>query len=207
VVLTVENGPLLLRAAHFDATVSLPDSAGLSALRGVLQGAGYGALASDLTAAAGKRYQYSTVGMLYDGARLQLQAEAAWRNGREASYVPDAAAWYAMAAYRFGAWLPYVSHARLRQTGTSLSVPPGFPTTGPLSGAVRDGVLTGPEQYSNLIGVRWNVAPSRALKLQLDRVRPTVKNGTLAGGPAAGLKSGVTVLSLALEAVFQDGAR
>jgi hypothetical protein len=48
------------------------------------------------------------------------------------------------------------------------------------------GLLAAAEQKNDLIGVRWDFAKSMALKVQIDRVKPKTKAGTLIFAPAAG---------------------
>jgi hypothetical protein len=107
-----------------------------------------------------------------------------------------------MAGYRIDRFLPYYAHADVRQTGRSVTLPPGFAATSPLAGVVDGGFLTSPEQHSDLVGVRWNFAKSRALTVQIDRLRPTAKNGELIFGPPGGLHGPVMVTAVALDFVF-----
>ena len=200
--LDLEWGPLQLRVSQGLAKVTVPDVADLLALRQGLTMQGFGTLANDLSGSQGKHYALSTLGLIFDQDQWLLQTEYSRRKNRDASYVPNSVAWYLMAGYRLGAWLPYYAHAVLRQTGTSITLPANFPIDGPWGTAVRYGLLSGPEQHSDQIGLRWNLAPDRAVKVQLDRIVPTVKSGTLIDGPAAGLKRPVLVWSAALDVVF-----
>jgi hypothetical protein len=129
-----------------------------------------------------------------DWNNIVVQTEYAQRRAKEAVYVPDTNAWYAMAGYRIGKVLPYYSHASYSDAGHSVSLPAAFPKTGVLALTVN-GVLASAEQTSDLIGVRWDFAKSMALKVQVDRIKPGAKSGALIFAPAAGVKNNVTVVA------------
>jgi hypothetical protein len=130
-----------------------------------------------------------------------VQTEYAQRRAKEAVYVPDTNAWYFMTGYRIGKVLPYYSHAAYSDAGTSVSLPATFPKTGVLAATVAN-VLASAEQTSDLVGVRWDFAKSVALKVQVDRVKPGAKSGSLIFAPATGIKNHVTVVGAALDFVF-----
>lgn len=200
--LTLENGPLLLRLSRVSVLMASDDFRMLNKLTERLRGAGYAQLARDMTLVGGKRIDFSAIGMTLDWRQFLLQSEYGWRRAAEPVYIPDNQAYYLMAGYRVGALLPYYAHAAVRQSGRSITVPANFPTGGALARAVDTGYLTAGRQHSDLVGLRWNFAKARALKLQIDRVRPSVKSGDLIAGPADGLKHPIIVVALALDAVF-----
>ncbi|WP_317204197.1 hypothetical protein [Janthinobacterium sp.] len=200
--LTLENGPLLLRLSRFSAALASDDFRMLNNMTERLRRAGYAQLARDMTLVGGKRIDFSAIGVALDWRQFVLQSEYGWRRAAEPVYIPDAEAYYLMAGYRLGALLPYYAHAAVRQSGRSITLPAGFLSGGALARAVDGGYLTSGRQHSDLIGLRWNFAKARALKLQIDRVRPSVKSGELIAGPADGLKHPITVVALALDAVF-----
>ncbi len=200
--LALENGPLTLRFGHMRARLASDDFLALNQLAARLEQSGYARLGQELGLVGGKRIDFTTVGVIWDRDNLLLQSEFGRRKAAEPVYVPDTDAWYLMAGYRIGKWLPYASHAAVRQIGDSVALPPGFPAAGALASTVRTGFLTAGQQRTDLIGVRWNVAKSRALKLQLDRVTPTAKNGNLIFGPPGGVTHPVNVVGLALDGVF-----
>eukprot|EP01030_Chromulinospumella_sphaerica_P019889 gene19889-19791_t len=106
-----------------------------------------------------------------------------------------------MAGYRVGKVLPYFAHAAVRDAGHSVTPPATFPKTGVLAATVG-GLMAAAEQKNDLIGVRWDFAKSMALKVQIDRVKPKTKAGTLIFAPAAGYTNTVTVVGAALDFVF-----
>ncbi|MES2742794.1 MAG: hypothetical protein V4754_17865 [Pseudomonadota bacterium] len=200
--LALENGPLTVRFGHMRAHLASEDFQALNQLSARLVQGGYGPLARELGLVGGKRIDFTTVGLIWDRANLVLQSEFGRRQAAEPVYVPDTDAWYLMAGYRVGKWLPYAAHSAVRQIGGSVTLPAGFPVSGALANTVRVGFLTAGQQHTSLIGVRWNVAKSRALKLQLDHIIPTAKNGNLIFGPPGGVTHPVTVVGLALDGVF-----
>lgn len=197
---TLEHGPFTLRLSHDRFYITVADRPALIALHAGLNSTGFGPLAQQLTLHQGKRFHYDTASLQMDQGHWQLGGEYGWRRGDEPSYVPNTNAWYLMAGWRWGALLPYYSHARLRQTGNTVNAP--LPASGPLATAVRTAILQGPEQQSDTLGLRWNWRPGRSLTVQVDRVRPSAKNGLLLGPSGGGLARPVTVLGLALDVVF-----
>jgi len=200
--LALENGPFMLRLSHLRAELTSADMAPLNAIGARLRAAGYGQLARDMGVSEGKKIDFNSFGLTMDWRNIVLQSEYGMRRAVEPVYIPDNEAWYLMAGYRFGAILPYYAHAAVRQAGRSVSLPAGFRVARPLGRAVDMGFLTSARQHSDLIGVRWNFAPSCALKVQVDRLRPTVKSGAMIFGPSEGLKHAVVVSALAFDFVF-----
>lgn len=198
---TLENGPFMLSLGRLRADFGSSDFTALNAVTNQLRAGGYGDVAQRLTIVGGKQIDFTSLGMTMDSHGMVLQAEYGRRRAAEPAYVSNNDAWYAMAGYRIGAFLLYYAHAAVRQTGRSLSLPAALAAT-PLGRAIDGGFLTSPAQRSDLVGVRWNVAPSRALTVQVDRLRPTVKNGELTEGPPGGPHAPVMVIAVALDAVF-----
>lgn len=196
-----EHGPLVLRAAHLVAKLDSNDITALNSLVGTLNAVGFGQLGSDMTVNGGKKIGFTAVGATLDWHNILLQTEYAQRRAKDKVYVPDTNAWYTMLGYRVGKFLPYYSHASITQHGSSITLPAAFPSSGPLSAAVRN-LLAVAEQKSDLVGVRWDFAKNVALKLQVDRVKPQTKTGTLIYGPATGLRDTVTVTGVTLDFVF-----
>ncbi len=197
-----ENGPFSLRFAHLQARIDANDFAALDGLVKTLGSAGFTQLGKDMTINGGKRVSFTSLAATMDLNNVLLQAEYGSRKAREPVYIADNDAWYLLAGYRIGKILPYYTHAAVRQTGRSVTLPAGFPTSGPLYAAVNTSFLTANLQHTDMLGVRWDCAKSLALKVQVDRVHPTTKTGALIFGPATGLTSPVSVISIAVDAVF-----
>ncbi len=200
--MSAENGPFLVRFAHLTTHLTSDDVAALNSVTKTVSAVGFAQLGHDLGLADGKKISFTAVGATMDWNNIIGQAEYGQRRAGEPVYVPDNNAWYAMLGYRVGKVLPYYAHSALKQAGRSVTLPPGFPSSGALFAAVDTGFLTTAEQKTDLIGVRWDFAKSLALKVQIDRVSPQKKTGSLIFGPAAGLTSAVTVLGIAVDAVF-----
>ncbi|MET3132450.1 opacity protein-like surface antigen [Oxalobacteraceae bacterium GrIS 1.11] len=200
--LALENGPFMLRLSQMRAELDSSSVGPLNKLTQRLNKAGFAQLARDLSVAGGKRVEFTSLGLTMDWHDIVLQSEYGMRRALEPVYLPNDDAWYLMAGYRIGAFLPYYSHAATRQAGRSVTLPANFPLASPLGRAVDRGFLTSGQQHSDLLGLRWNFAKSRALKLQVDRIRPTVKSGSMIFGPPNGVKHAVIVTALALDFVF-----
>lgn len=213
--LVAERGPLTLRFGHASSQISVTDSTGLNSVINGLRavGAGFrfpalGQLADSLQV-IDKKGTFTSVGLMLDHNDIVLQSEYARR--RLDAYTAPTNSWYAMAGYRFGKVLPYVSHAKLSVAGrvrntVPQACPPGFPavctpTLRQLSAGVDALVNQQGEQSTDTIGVRWDFHRAAAVKLQLDRVRP--KNGIVSMiAPAPGFRGPVTVGAVAVDFVF-----
>jgi hypothetical protein len=212
--LVAEHGPLTLRVGRADATLTLNDSTPLNGLFEALRatGAGYHlaplAPLADALALKKKKGSFTSAGLGLDWNSIVVQTEYAKR--KTDSYVNDTASWYLMGGYRIGKFLPYYNHAQNKMDGKVANTipaacPPGYPAAcTPTLQALSAGVntITVPiTQSTDTIGVRWDLYRSLALKLQIDRVRPTGGTGDLLH-PAAGFRGPVTVGALALDFVF-----
>lgn len=197
----LENGPFMLSLGRFHADFGSSDFTALNNVTDQLRANGYGGVAQQLTTVGGKHIDFTSLGLTMDWHNIVLQSEYGRRRAAEPVYISNNDAWYAMAGYRVGAFLPYYAHAAVHQTSRSVSLPATLAASA-LGAGIEQGFLTSPEQHSDLLGVRWNFARSRALTLQVDRLRPTVKNGELTDGPPGGLHAPVMVIAVALDAVF-----
>jgi hypothetical protein len=200
--LSAEHGPFMLRLMHLRTRFNSTNFAPLNSVVNAVTSLGLPQLGQDLSLVGGKRISFSAVGLNLNWRKLLVQAEFGRRRNGEPVYIPENDAWYAMIAYRSGKWLPYYSHADVRQTGVSVMLPPAFPAAGPLHDAVVTGFLTLAQQTTNAIGVRWNVAESASFKLQVDRIRPKTKSGALIFGPAGGLHRPITAVGVTLDYTF-----
>lgn len=216
--LVAEHGPLTVRVGHAYNKVSLRDLELLDTFVGSLRaaGAGYGmpqlvTLADDI-AVDRKKSTFSAIGAVLDWNNVLVQSEYARR--RSDSYLNDTSSWYVTTGYRFGNVLPYYTHSKLKiddaiRNTVPAACPAGYPaacgaTMAALSNAVStlkySGLSQG-EQVTHSIGVRWDFRPSMALKVQVDRVRPSVGNGLLIYAQN-GFSRPVTVGAVTLDFVF-----
>ncbi len=196
-----DYGPFTVRLAHARVKISSNDLAPVNSLTSTLAKVGFAQLGSDMSLIPGKKIAFTSLGGTMDWNNIVAQGEVAMRVAKEPVYVPDTTSWYLMAGYRIGKVLPYYAHAAVRDAGHSVNVPAGFPKTGALGTPVAS-LLAAAEQKSDLIGVRWDFAKSMALKVQIDRVKPKTKSGSLIFAPAAGYTTPVTVVGAALDFVF-----
>lgn len=214
--LVAEHGPLIVRLGRADAKATIADSASLNTLVGGLRaaGAGYGfgqlvTLGNDLNV-NDKKVSFTSAGAILDWNNLLLQTEIGKR--KTDSYINDTTSWYVMGGYRFGKFLPYASHSKLKADNivantVPAACPPGYPvactpTLRALSAGVTRLTTTGTQgqQSTNTIGVRWDFHASAALKVQIDRISP--KNGQGLLQPDAGFTGPVTVGAVAVDFVF-----
>ena len=107
---------------------------------------------------------------------------------RTNSLLGNGTSMYVGAGWRQGAFTPYAGYAQVR-ADVPLS-DPGLPVTGlppqlagaamQINGGINTFLATIPEQSTWTAGMRWDVAPDIALKLQMDRVQPrSGSRGTL----------------------------
>jgi hypothetical protein len=215
--IVAEHGPLTLRVGRAQANVTIADSASLNTLVGSLRSAGAGYHFNQLTALANaivpdhKKATFTSAGLGLDWNNIVVQSEFAKR--KTDAYVNDTTSWYVMGGYRIGKFLPYYTHAKLSVDGTvantvPASCPAGYPaactpTMQALSAGVARLANAGNgqgEQSTDSIGVRWDFYRSVALKVQVDRIKPTGPGLFLT--PQPGFKGPVTVGAVALDFVF-----
>ncbi|MES2258167.1 MAG: hypothetical protein V4724_06590 [Pseudomonadota bacterium] len=198
--LTAERGPVTLRFAHLNASLTNHEIGPLNGLVSSLNGAGFPQLARDFEL-VDKHVAFTEVGLNLDWNNIVVQTEYAQRRPQSTVYIPGTNTWYLMAGYRLGKVLPYYAHADYRSTGTNISVPAALGKVPPLAAAVT-GFLSPSEQSSNLFGVRWDFAQSVALKVQVDRVHPRKKTGGLSSPKPGATIGDVTVIGASLDFVF-----
>lgn len=197
---TGEYGPFVVRVGHARADMKINDLAPINSLTASLTQFGFTQLANDLGLTTGKKIAFTSIGGTMDWNNIVVQTEYAQRRAKEAVYIPDTNAWYTMVGYRVGKVLPYYAHASYKDAGSSVTPPAALPKNNPLGAAVY-GLLPSPEQTSDLIGVRWDFAKSMALKVQVDRVKPKTKAGSLIF-VKPGFNNNVTVVAAAVDFVF-----
>ena len=156
------------------------------------------------------RADVATIGFSYDPGAWFLMGEIGRMNAR--SYLGDKTAGYLSAGYRTGNLTPYLTYSASRPNtatatpGLDLSaLPPPMAGAGAgLNAGLNQLLAAIPRQSSVTAGVRWDLCPNHALKLQYDRITPrqgstgtfiNVQPGFRAGRPIA-------VLSAALDFVF-----
>jgi hypothetical protein len=227
-VAEMDNG-LTLRAGHAQGKLSVNSPPATSVISYTTSAAGVGAVSStvlqDITAAMttnDSKASFSGLGLAYDQNDIVLSAEFTKRKNKS-GYIADTKGWYALAGYRFGSVLPYVSVSRLTTEDPNASIPSSslgalavasatyVGSSVPLTTAIRraaggaylgsQAILNTQKQSQNTVstGVRWDVQSGLALKAQFDHVNvPKGSNGLfLVADPVAAVQGGSTHLNKA----------
>lgn len=214
--LQVERGPATFRLGYAHTGLSLEGDPQLAALTGALDEAGAGYGMPQLNQLAGalavrrKSASFASAGLVLDLEPWLLQAEVGRR--KTASVIPDSTAWYVLGGYRVRQFTPYIAFASLKSRNSVANTAPAAcpdgapdgctPALQALSAAVSDGLAAGlVAQTTASVGLRWNVMPSAACKVQLDRVRPK-RGGGLLLNAAPGMTGAVTVITAGVDFVF-----
>ncbi|GGB89657.1 porin [Pseudoduganella buxea] len=197
--ISAEHGPVTLRFAHVQAKLEVNDAVIIESLSNTLAAVGFRQLGQDISVGQAKRIAFTSFGVLADWNNIVVQAEYGMRRAKEPVYLTDSNAWYTMAGYRFGKVLPYYAHAKYDGKGSVIQTPAALARIPALNAGVK-GLLSGGDQSSDTIGVRWDFAKSAALKVQVDRVKSGSNNGFLRDEKVAG--KGVTVVAAGVDFVF-----
>jgi hypothetical protein len=157
-----------------------------------------------------KQIRVANVGVDYDPGTWFLMAEAS-RTRTDSLFGASRSA-YVSAGWRWNAWTPYATLAHVRDTGSGTD--PGLalaslpaaarPAAAALNAGLNALLATIPRQTSRSVGLRWDLLPNSALKLQYDRVTTHGgSRGTLIN-TQPGFQSGraVHVASLALDFLY-----
>ena len=205
---TAERGAVTVRASVFTAVLNVNIVREL--FDGYRQFGPAGIAIADKYDVLDKRFTGFAVGVNYDPGKWFLMAEAAHKDGH--SFLAKGSGVYASAGYRAGEFTPYVAYAVTegkRPTGDQglplTGLPPKFAyVASQLNGGLDKLFKTISSQTSVTAGVRWDLRPDMALKLQYDRVTP--RDGTRGSliNLEPGFQSGrpVNVTSAVLDFVF-----
>lgn len=157
-----------------------------------------------------KRADVSSIGVSYDPGAWFLMGEIGRMNAR--SYLGDKTSAYVSAGYRIDDFTPYIGYAVARaNTATNIAgldlaaLPPQYrPVAAQLNGGLNQLLSTIARQHSATAGVRWDLHPNYALKLQYDRITPKQGSTGTFINVQPGFRSGrpVAVVSAALDFVF-----
>ncbi len=205
---TAVRGALTLRASMLRAELRVDVARALfDGLRGF---SAEGSALADTYGLDPKHVEVATVGFNYDPGRWFGMGEIARLNTH--SYMGDKTVAYVSAGYRYRALTPYLSYAVSRPNvpnsvaGLDLD---GQPVQRAAAGAQLNGGLNQllaaiPRQNTISAGVRWDVRPGYALKLQYDRIVPQQGSTGTLFNVQPGFRAGqpVTLFSAALDFVF-----
>ena len=205
---TVEYGALTLRASVFTAVLNTDILRPL--FDGFRQFGPQGIAIADKYDVIDKRIDIRAIGINYDPGKWFLMAEGGTSDGH--SFLSRSRAMFVSAGYRAGEFTPYATYSRddaLGQTSdpglSTAGLPPAYAYAArQLNDGLDQTMKTMASQTSISAGVRWDLRPDMALKLQFDRVLPrNGSRGTLVN-LQPGFRSGraVHVTSAVLDFVF-----
>lgn len=205
---TATSGALTVRASVLTAELSVDLTRTLFA--GIRQFGAPGQALADRYELSSKRAYVASAGFSYDPGNWFLMGEVGRMNAR--SYLGDRTAGYASAGYRHGDLTPYLvcslSRANMATRVDGLETG-GLPAQSAavatqLNAGLNQVLAAIPQQHTVAAGVRWDLHPNYALKLQYDRITPRHGSTGTFINVQPGFRSGrpVGVLSAALDLVF-----
>jgi hypothetical protein len=150
------------------------------------------------------------IGLNYDPGTWFVMAET--HRAHSNSFLGSTRGAYVGAGWRWKAFTPYATWARVRAVGPTSdaglpvnALPPALaPTAAMLNAGLNFLLATIPQQTSLAAGLRWDMRTNMALKVQIDRVTPhDGSRGTLIN-PTPHFQSGhpINVASVALDFVY-----
>lgn len=206
-VLSYQRGAWQFRGSA--AGIRFSHSHGFSGLADTLRavGSGYGypsaIAAAEAIAAENTVSAFYSAGFVYDDGPLLIQGMLNRITSQSAVFQNSRAA-YLLAGYRLGALTPYAGVSRVRSTHKNHST--GLPAGGAFDPLIQgfDTLMaaTAMNQKTWILGMRWDVQPNTALKLQWDAVRGTPDSPFLLSFPTAQWNGKTDVLSVTLDFVF-----
>lgn len=193
---TGSYGPVTLRAARVEDKLTIV-SAQANGLIAAVRQAGFASLADDLST-VDKDSSFTAFGASLDWHSVIVQAEHT--KAETGGYPSDSIGEYVLAGYRVDKFTPYAIYAKRETSGAQTSNV--IPKVGPLLPLALgvNALMTGQEQNSTSLGLRWDAASSVAVKFQYDHVDP--KGNGLFINPKAGFDGPVNVFGVALDVVF-----
>jgi hypothetical protein len=205
---TIEMGALTLRVSYRQASLRLPSFNTL--FDGFRQFGPEGLALAERYDANGSTFQLAGLAAMYDPGDWFASGEVA--RVRSHSAIGDRSAWYASAGYRWDEFTPYGVHARSRAHGddsdpglTVSNYPPERTETVLGLNAALAELLEGiPSQRTTSLGIRWDVRPNVALKLQYDHTDLDAGSTGVLGNIQPGFRRGgeMDLLSVAVDFVF-----
>jgi len=157
-----------------------------------------------------KRYELLNVGARHDRRDWFVMGE--WARSETRTFFGESEAWYLSGGYRYGSLTPYVTLARVRAEDPTSN--PGLSTAGlpapaaaqanSLNASLNQLLASTAQQKSVSLGVRWDFAPSRSLKLQYDHLDLDDGSRGILTNTQSGFEPGgtVNVFSVALDFLF-----
>jgi hypothetical protein len=173
---SMTDGELTLRAGYSRADVEVVAG---STTAGLVTGVNSALSATNLTGeqvSGAVEGTFAGLAAMYDNGTILAIAE--YTSLTVDSAFADQDGYYAMGGYRIGQWMPYLTYAfeettdNNKRAATSLLAPTGNPAIDdPTLAAINAGLAAlNSEQTRTALGVRYDVKPGVALKLQYDMV-------------------------------------
>jgi len=157
-----------------------------------------------------KKAEFLAAGVSYDPGAWFVTAEYGRIDTH--SFLGRQHSWYAGAGIRHGSLTPYLlrshiaSRSNLHDPGLPVAAlpPPWQPAARELNAGLASLLHSQVVQDSTTIGLRWDVLPTAALKIQYDRLRPRPPTAGSLINVRPGYQPGrpVSVLTLAFDFVF-----
>ena len=148
---------------------------------------------------AGQQAHFSSLGLVYDQGPINVQLMLNQIQQDSAAYT-NSQAGYVMAAYRLGAFTPYLGVSRSVSDTPSIPHSP-IPGVDEVTRSLISQSVT--DQHTYTVGARWDLQKNMALKAQVDWVRGTPSSVFLFKGVQQGGWDGnLTAVSLTLDFVF-----
>ena len=205
---TIEQGAFSGRFTAMTADITV--NIALPLFDGLRQFGPRGTALADRYEVDHQRGKALSMGLSYDPGEWFAMAEIGRMNTR--SFLGDTSAGYVSTGYRFDQLTPYLTlsgvraNTPTRTAGLPLNgLPPQLAgAAGALNGGLNALLATIPVQNTVSAGVRWDLHPNAALKLQFDRMTPRAGSiGTLTV-PQPGFQSGhgINITSVVLDFVY-----
>ncbi len=162
-----------------------------------LSGLPYLALVPEM-AMTGQRARFGSLGLVFDQGPFNVQFMLNHIKHDSPAYA-DSKAGYVLAAYRFGAVIPYAGISRTFTDNAAL--PSSFI---PVVDAVTRSLVSQSyiDQHTYTLGGRWDLQKNLAVKAEVDWIRGTPASVSLFKDTLPGWDGKMTVFSLALDFVF-----
>lgn len=147
----------------------------------------------------GQWSRFTSLGVIYDDGPLNLQLHAS-RVGQDSIAYESSRAAHALLGYRLGTLTPFLGYAWAASQHADVSVDGLPPALGNLVTSIARGSHINQHTWS--LGMRWDVAPSMAFKVQVDRVRGASDSVFALRNEVPEWDGRLTVLSATLDFVF-----
>lgn len=158
----------------------------------------------------GQRIDVAALGSRYDPGSWFLMGE--WARVKSRAFFGDSRGWYFTGGYRLGSLTPYVTVADIKHLSatsdpglTLTGLPPAMAAQGRILNQTLNSTLGNvPDQTRLGLGLRWDITPATALKVQYDHVDLDDDSPGFLTNEQRGFERGstVSVLSLTLDFVF-----